>query len=566
MSRMFPSIPSTPLTATLRSRLSPRFSDQRYKDVDVLIIGSGPIGATYAKKLVEEGFSVTMIETGSQESRVSGEHKKNSLRYQKDVNSFIKVIQGDLETLSVPAQAGAFSNLNPTSYSIQSTSGAMNPEQDPTTCLDAKASRTVGGMSTHWTCSTPIPDESQLPPLYDNPTWDHLFHEAQGLLGTSTEEFSNSERQKTVISVLNEEYKKDSGRVAVPLPMACKRSKDNKAYVNWSSASTILGDLATSPESYTDSDEKMFNLLTEHHCVKLLVDVARGNITGAEVESLLDNKRQVIKATYYVVCAGAIHTPQILRNSQPRGPDVDDGTWPKALGKYLTEQPMTFCQVVLKKKLFQEVEAAMKIKSRNQASVEDSDPQVTIPFSKEAPWHSQIHRDAFAYGLVPEHYDPRSILDLRFYTYCEPNERNAVTFSSTIKDAYGMPQPTFHFTLSDGDKSRADLMMSDMIRAATTLGGFLPGSEPKFLPPGSSLHLCGTYRAGTREEYERDEAVVDEHCKVWGYDNLYLGGCGVIGSGIAGGPTLMAVAFAVEGAADLCKRLRLSVGWDEVRE
>ena len=37
-----------------------------------------------------------------------------------------------------------------------------------------------------------------------------------------------------------------------------------------------------------------------------------------------------------------------------------------------------------------------------------------------------------------------------------------------------------------------------MVQVASHLGGFLPGAEPKYLVPGSALHICGTYRAGER--------------------------------------------------------------------
>jgi heterodisulfide reductase subunit A-like polyferredoxin len=40
--------------------------DETVIDTDILVVGSGPIGATYARKLVDAGFRVYMVEIGSQ--------------------------------------------------------------------------------------------------------------------------------------------------------------------------------------------------------------------------------------------------------------------------------------------------------------------------------------------------------------------------------------------------------------------------------------------------------------------------------------------------------------------
>jgi len=93
-------------------------------------------------------------------------------------------------------------------------------------------------------------------------------------------------------------------------------------------------------------------------------------------------------------------------------------------------------------------------------------------------------------------------------------------------------------------------MMSDMLRAANALGGFLPGAEPQFVAPGLPIHVTGTTRMGSSP----DDSVVDDNSQVWGIDNLYLGGNGLISRGSASNPTLTSIAMAVKSAEHIVRK------------
>ena len=116
--------------------------------------------------------------------------------------------------------------------------------------------------------------------------------------------------------------------------------------------------------------------------------------------------------------------------------------------------------------------------------------QCVIPPSESRPWNSLV-RDMYSYGEVPSATDSRLIVDLRWFGMIEPRYENCVTFSDdpTNTDLFGMPQPTFHYSLAEDDSKRLQLMMDDMCKCAGVLGKYLPGREPKVLPPGSAHHI-----------------------------------------------------------------------------
>ncbi|THH03893.1 hypothetical protein EW145_g5921 [Phellinidium pouzarii] len=535
-------------------------------NTDVFIAGGGPIGATYAKLLVEAGYDVVMAELGAADSfreftrddgrtdYIPGFHKKNTVEYQKaslDIDRFVHVIQGALSLVSVPVQELTIDTLNPSSWGAQ---GAQKP--------------------THWTCATPrFNKDIELPVLVDNKAenskeWDRLYYIAEKLIGTTTTAFDESIRHTLILRTLQDAFSQQN-RTFESLPLACHRMP-NADYVNWHATDTILEHIYMDPEK-----RKRFTLLTNHRCTSVeVVDKNASNKTigAASLKNFLANRDgqfpySFVQAKIFIIAAGAVATPQILFKSGFVDYTNSNKSLIKNLGKYITEQPMTFCQVILKSELMDLIprnpfkldwwqEMVRNHKERHPEDplrfpFRDPEPQVTSKVSQRHPWHAQIHRDAFSYGNVAATIDSRTIVDLRFFGFAEPRVDNTITFESGYEDDFGMPQPTFHFQLSDDDRKRAHRMMLDMCEVADKLGGFLPGSEPQFMAPGLALHLGGTTRAGLDPETH----VADTNCKVYGFSNLYVGGNGVIPTGFASNPTLTSMCYAIRSAEAIVAQL-----------
>jgi pyranose oxidase len=529
-------------------------------EVDVLIVGSGPVGSAFARKLVEAGRSVYMVDAGPMLSKRPGEHLKNAFIYQRDVNPFASVIKGHLHSLSVPTNDLPVLTRNPVSYEVDRDKhqafvrNNQNPDQNPFKNLDAAAaSYAVGGMATHWTCACPRFHSSELPSpsIISRQAWAALYDEAEKLLnvrpreGINTHPFEHSIRHTIIREKLQREYSElRGGNAPHDLPLACERRSDNDEFVRWSGADTVLGPLA---DPSSDCAQR-FILKEQHRCKELVLNGAGTRIEYAVVKNLMEWRILHIHANVFIVAAGAVLTPQILYNS-----DIT----PAALGLYLSEQPMAFGQVVLKQDIVDSVASDARFTEKVTAHhrqnqhdpvpipMNDPGPQVIIPVSDNRPWHCQVHRDAFQYGELAPNVDGRVIVDLRWFGIVQQRPENKVTFSNKYPDTFGMPQPTFEFVLSEEERKQQHEMMGDLLRAAEVLGGFLPGSEPQFMMPGLALHIHGTTRLGDKDD---GTSVVNPYSRVWGIDNLYLGGNGLLPVGSATNPTLTSVALAIRSA------------------
>lgn len=235
-----------------------------------------------------------------------------------------------------------------------------------------------------------------------------------------------------------------------------------------------------------------------------------------------------------MVCADGLRTPQLLFAS---------GVRPRALGHHLNEhfQAATFLM------LNDEFDPARYPEPGTSLG------SVLIPFSDARPMQGGVTPLANSAYKLPMEMDPsmQRLAVMAWYGAKDIRFSDAVEFSETETDFYGMPRMRIHYSRTEKDQTTIAELFENSTRSAARIGTLV--EEPTLAAGGSSLHYQGTVRMG---EVNDGESVCDPFLRVWGVPNLYVGGNGVIPTSTAANPTLTTVALAWRAASQLVSELR----------
>lgn len=494
--------------------------------VDVVVVGSGPTGAAYARILSERAPAATiaLFEAGPVLIDPPGRHVRNiadedarraAQRRSEGVRPHTDGVAGQY------ADGGhrvvrPGTHLLPEGYQVDGEDG-----------LPALAMSTnVGGMGAHWTAACPRPGDAERVGFL--PDLDELLDEAERLLGVDRHPFAGAPYTDIVRERLAAEF--DPGRApdrrVQPMPLAVRRRADG--VLVWSGPDVVLGDVTRHNPNFT--------LYAEAQVQRVLIE--DGRATGVRVLDRTDGAGHEVRARFVVVAADALRTPQLLFASGVRLP---------ALGRYLNDQPQTVFAVRLRD--VAAPPAGTEILGQSGVG--------WVPYTGEHPFHGQVMQlDASPIPLVSEDEpEPGTIVGLGWFCGKDLQAADRIEFDPVEVDDYGMPRPTIHYTLTDRDHGSLAAAREQILRAARALGEFI-GDEPLVLAPGASLHYQGTTRMGPVDD---GTSVCGPTGEVWSVAGLYVAGNNVIPTPIACNPTLTSVALSVAGARDIASRLHAAV-------
>ena len=520
----------------------------------VVVVGSGPIGSAYARVVLESHptATVTMFEAGPQLTDVPGE----SVRNIEDPAAKARAREmsqgpqaGELrESLGIPAGVvveGMFTARQGTHLLDFGGAGSAHAPTFPAVA----AATNVGGQGAHWTCAIPRPAFSEKVPFIPDAEWDDLISVAESLLHAQSAAFADSAIGNAIRALLDQEFGAElpEGYGVGTLPVAGDPQPDGS--MRWAGADVVLGPLIDAEDPLS----ARFELRDLSLVRRIEHDGARA--TGVVVEDLRTRRTSTVDADVVVVAADAFRSPQLLWAS---------GIRPTALGRYLTEHHVVISTVALDGQRMaalvtdEQLDDELTRRSRHAA-----DPVAAvnrIPFSE--PGHPFSLQVMYAEN-PPFQLDPSSphagnrwgYVNMGYGVRKHPRAEDGVTFSDDDLDYRGLPNMTIDYALTEVEKAEIAEATERLTRAGEALGAFV--AQPRLLPNGSSLHYMGTMRMGQSDD---GTSVADPYSRVWGFENLGVGGNALIPTANTMNPTLMSVAIAVRGARRLASDLAAPAG------
>lgn len=421
--------------------------------IDVVIVGSGPVGAAYARAILDarRQANVVMVESGPTVTEPLGSHIKNIPGSEHRRRAMQKA-QGEPNRsdsfVTLPERAAASNEPGaadkyfhrPGLYLVDGQRSDYPGNGLPA----ASATSCVGGMATQWTAACPRPYGSEVIPFISPAVMDAALDRAEELLAVSRENVGGGEtnRVQQQISDLFDEGRNAATTVR-SMPLAVTVVDGQRV---WSAADTVLGEYASLPN---------LQILPNTRCTRVLM--SGRTATGVEVVDQGTGMKHQLLARNVVIAAGSIHGSQVLFAS---------GIRPRALGRYLNDHHMIVGAVGVSS------EPATSPRGTGSSGADRVTGVTWIPFDDQVlPLHGQVmHTDASPVETGGEGREDEQVVSLGWFAAKDIQESDRIEFTDDWTDAAGMPGFTIHYELTNRDRDLIALAKGKTTLLAETIG------------------------------------------------------------------------------------------------
>jgi len=486
----------------------------RPQSADVIIVGSGPTGSAYAR-IVRRDWPearILMVEAGPQILPQKGGHLDNIADLAERAALEVQAQGGDrTPRVSISKEEWEARRAGGFDASLLRRSGLfIANDGDPSENLFAGFSAAnVGGMATKWTTGCPTPSRAERVSFIPAEQLDEALRAGEELLGVNKDPRAGDPVAEALQKRLSDAFGegRSQDRTVRPMPMAATPGPEG---LRFHGTDVILG-------SMTDEPEASFAILAETVCRRVLHENRRA--IGVELATTGSDESWQVRAGAVVVACDSLHSPQLLHAS---------GIRPAALGRTINDH-FIISQIA-------EMQTDTPLRAMS-----------WIPATEEFPFSVTIAPASL--NTMPK--SPEFIgqaVGMGVFCPSDLDTENRVIFDDTRLDWRGMPSISIKWRRSEADEVRIEKAMATARRIAEIIGRPAPGFATIVLPVGSSLHYQGTMRMG---ESDDGSSVCGPDSRVWGFENLYVAGNGVIPTMTATNPTLYSVALATIGARHL---------------
>lgn len=534
---------------------------------DVVIVGSGVVGALMADQLVRQGYSVVVIEAGLRIERATAVENWRNMPFPNRVGSDFQGLYPQAKAAPAPLY------FPPNDYVALSGPSGGSFKQGYL--------RTVGGTTWHWaaSCWRHLPVDFRMKSTYGvGRDWPISYDDLEPYYCRAEEELgvagpndpsrqSPTERSRpypmdmvpwaygdTRFAEVVNAY----GYHSIPIPQA-------RSTRPWNGRPTCCGNNNCQPICPIGA---MYNGIhhvqsAEHHGARVLAESVvykidtdeRNNVTAVH---FYDAKRQSheAKGRAFVLACNGIETPRLLLlAANARNPNGIANASDQ-VGRNMMDHSGFHCTFLANEPLWfgrGPAQSSCIVGPRDGAfrSKYSSNKMILNNISRVGPATDQ----ALKLGLVGKELDDeirrRAIfgVDLSISLEPLPDPNNRLTLSKTRRDPLGLACPDIHYDVGDYVRDGATAAHAQLEHIGKLFGAV----EFEIT---TSLNANNHIMGGTIMGSDPKDSVVDGDCRAHDHANLWLPGGGAMASASVVNTTLSMVALGIKAADSIQKTLR----------